>query len=416
MMGVREPSLEPGLLRVFRIATGLRLGILVLMALTLRATSPGPRPPSLPALSGIAEALLLLVWLLLPGLARRLGRAYLPITLVLASALPILSRQAGLAASLGPRGRLSPFSIVPPEMLMALLVPAVIAAWQYGVRAVIGIAAGTAALESGLLLARLPGLPGGLVLTLMLVRTGVLVLVGYAVFYLVAVQRERREALVQANIQLARHAAVAERLATTAERNRLARELHDTLAHTLSGLAVQLEAMRSLWETDPARTRAMLDQALGTARTGLTEARRALHDLRASPLEDLGLPLAVRSLAESVGARTGAAVTLQIPDAGARFPPEVEQAAYRVAQEALENIARHTDARHITVALHEERSSLLLTIRDDGLGFDPGASNAASGLGLKGVRERAQMLGGTIEIDSRPGGPTALRLSLPIST
>lgn len=85
------------------------------------------------------------------------------------------------------------------------------------------IAVGTAALESGLLLARLPGLPGGLVLTLMLVRTGVLVLVGYPVFYLVAVQRERREALVQANIQLARHAAVAERLATTAERNRLAR-------------------------------------------------------------------------------------------------------------------------------------------------------------------------------------------------
>ncbi len=404
-------------MRVFRVATGLRLVILLFLAGVLAAA---PRPLPRTALFNLGEAVLLLVFLLWPGLPRRLGRAYLPVALVIASVLPILARQVGLAPPPGmppgPRGPAIPILIIlSPELLMALLVPTVIAAWQYDVRPVLTLVLGTALLDTGVLLAQLSVPDVEIVVALvLLLRTGVLLMVGYAVVYMVGIQRERRDALVRENTQLARQAAIVEQLAVTAERNRLARELHDTLAHTLSGLAVQLEALRSLWDTDRRGARAMLDQALGSTRSGLTEARRALHDLRASPLADLGLPLALRHLAESVAARTGATLKVRTPDPGTRFPPELEQSVYRVAQEALENVARHADARHIMVALTRENAHLLLTIDDDGRGFDQ-ALDSGDGLGLQGMRERAEMLGGTVEITSQPGGPTTLRLHLPLS-
>jgi len=171
--------------------------------------------------------------------------------------------------------------------------------------------------------------------------------------------------------------------------------------------------MRAVWDAESGDARALLDQALATTRTGLTEARRALHDLRASPLDDRGLPLALRHLAESVAERTGAALTARTPDPAARLSPEVEQSIYRVAQEALENIARHAGARHITLALDVEPPHLVLTVSDDGRGFDPDHA-APDGFGLKGIRERAEMLGGRVEIASREGGPTKVRLEVPI--
>jgi signal transduction histidine kinase len=105
-------------------------------------------------------------------------------------------------------------------------------------------------------------------------------------------------------------------------------------------------------------------------------------------------------------------LTVHTPEAAVRFSPEIEQAVYRVAQEALENVARHAGARHITVALDAAPSDLVLTVADDGRGFDPGRVSP-NGLGLKGIRERAEMLGGRMEIDSREGGPTTLRLRVP---
>jgi signal transduction histidine kinase len=200
------------------------------------------------------------------------------------------------------------------------------------------------------------------------IRTISFILVGYMVVRLMTTQREQRRALAEANTQLAHYAATLEQLATSRERNRLARELHDTLAHSLSGIAVQLEAVKTLWENSP-EDAAMLEQSLATTRSGLTETRRALQALRASPLEDLGLALAVRSLAESVAARSGLALDLEAPERLENLSPDLEQGIYRIVQEALENIAQHANARNVKMQLSQTDGHFTLTISDDGQGF-----------------------------------------------
>jgi signal transduction histidine kinase len=155
----------------------------------------------------------------------------------------------------------------------------------------------------------------------------------------------------------------------------------------------------------------MLDQATATTRSGLTEARRALHALRAKPLEDLGLALALSTLAESVAARTGLTLDLDIQHHLEQMAPDVEQCIYRVEQEALTNVARHAGARSLRVALTRENGALRLTIADDGHGFDPTAANGTH-YGLKGLRERAEMIGATLEVHSRPQQGTTVRLKI----
>ena len=195
------------------------------------------------------------------------------------------------------------------------------------------------------------------------------------------------------------------------ERNRLARELHDTLAHSLSGVSVQLEAAQALWERDDTAARKMVDQALHSTRQGLAEARRALQALRASSLDDLGLGLAVCTLAKSVAARANLRLTLDVPGHLEPLTPEVEQAVYRVAQEVLSNVARHADASQVSVALARHNGQITLTIRDDGRGFDP-AEVEEGHYGLRGLRERAAMLGGTLVIDSHQQQGTTVTLAV----
>jgi signal transduction histidine kinase len=212
-------------------------------------------------------------------------------------------------------------------------------------------------------------------------------------------QRRQATVLDDRNRKLAQYASMAEHLAITRERNRLARELHDTLAHSLSAVAVQIEAAEALSEVDAAAGQKVLGQALATTRSGLTEARRALHALRASPLDDLGLPLAVRDLAESVAARAGLKLELQIGAHLESLALEVEQCVYRVAQEALTNVTRHADAASVEVALAGENGCVRLSVKDDGCGFDI-ATVADTRYGLQGLRERAETIGGTLRVES----------------
>jgi signal transduction histidine kinase len=232
---------------------------------------------------------------------------------------------------------------------------------------------------------------------------------------LVKAQRKQRQELAQANTRLTHYATTLEQLSISRERNRLARELHDTLAHTLSGVTVQLEAVDALWETDPAAAHILLDQSLVTTRTGLTETRRALQALRASPLEDLGLVLAVRHLAESLAARTGLTLDLQLPEQLDDLTPTVEQCIYRVTQEALANVDRHAGANNLSVQLERENQHLTLTVADDGCGFARDQARADRQFGLQGMKERAEMLGGSFEVHSELGQGTRLRLRVPLN-
>ncbi|MBU0511321.1 MAG: sensor histidine kinase, partial [Chloroflexi bacterium] len=224
----------------------------------------------------------------------------------------------------------------------------------------------------------------------------------------------RRE-LVRANIKLGQHANTLEQLATSRERNRLARELHDTLAHTLSGQAVNLEAIKLMLPSEQTEAHAMLEHSLSNTRSGLAETRRALKDLRSKQLEDLGLMIAVRNLATEAASRAEFALSCQISDHLPELTPDVEQCLYRIAQETLENIVRHADAQKVTLQLKTEDRTLILTISDDGCGFDPQNVDFADKLGIQGMRERAILMSGNLEVHSHSTKGTSVQLSIPIA-
>lgn len=157
----------------------------------------------------------------------------------------------------------------------------------------------------------------------------------------------------------------------------------------------------------------MLDQTLEATQSGLTEARRALQSLRASPLDDLGLTLAIREMATSTAARSNLRLDLDLQNHIENLAPDVEQCVYRVAQEALTNAARHADAKTLRVALQHDSSSLTLTVADDGSGFNPAQVNDAR-YGLKGLHERAEMLGAALQIDSTLTTGTTIKLIVPL--
>ena len=236
-------------------------------------------------------------------------------------------------------------------------------------------------------------------------------IVGWLVVSMMDGQRAQRRQLELANARLSQYATTLEQLTLSRERNRLARELHDVLAHTLSGVAVELEAVRALWDTEPDRARAMLGNSLASTREGLTETRRALQALRASPLEDIGLGLAVRAQAESTAARLGLDLEIEIDEDLGELRSDVEQCFYRVAQESLTNAAQHAGARKIRLALTHGDGRLRLEIADDGQGFDSDQVDQDSQFGLQGMRERAEMIGARFTLDSAPGMGTRIALT-----
>jgi signal transduction histidine kinase len=297
--------------------------------------------------------------------------------------------------------------------LIWLLVPVVLIGWQYGRRwfnvALAAVVVGYAWL--GLLLGGDAFLLGGYAL-MSFSRLALIVLVGFVIMRFVAAQQEERRALEAANRQLAARAATAAQLAESRERNRLARELHDTLAHSLTGLNLQLQAVETLLDHDPAAAREQLAEAEVTVRSGLRESRRAILALRASPLQDLGLAEALRELARKQADRTGIAVTCVVAEIGA-LDPLTEQAVYRIAEAALDNIERHAAATELTVVLSggAPGGGLTLEIADNGLGFDA-RKVPPDRLGLSGMAERAALIGAALDVQSAPGKGTRVVLSL----
>lgn len=425
----RKAHIEPGLLPVFRLLTLIRLGLTALES--LKGFGGGPfadrQFDRTTTVYGIVEVAFLLGYLSWPRLQKWLGRVYLPLGVFLASAGPILVQH--LARQ--PADPVGLWDVLRAwQLLPSLLIPLFIVAWQYDFRRVLLFSIGTTVVDALLTRWLIPvesirsvalfDSPYALmfmgVMGVLVNRMVIFIAVGFMVTRLMRTQREQRAALLQANVKLTNYATALEQLTTSRERNRLARELHDTLAHTLSALAVQLGAVDALWDTDEAEARHLLGQSLIMTRTGLTETRRALHDLRATPLEDLGIALALRTLGESAAARNGIAVDVEVPESLEALSPAEEQCLYRVAQEALENVSRHAAARHVTVRLDNTAEAITLTIADDGQGFDLAAADVEQHLGLRGMRERADMVGGTLTVESAPGQGTTVKLTIAISS
>ncbi|HEX2173231.1 MAG TPA: GAF domain-containing sensor histidine kinase [Dehalococcoidia bacterium] len=217
-------------------------------------------------------------------------------------------------------------------------------------------------------------------------------------------------------VERARLAEESTRLARAEERTRLAREIHDTLAQGLTGIALQIEGALRHLESNPARARERLERALATARESLAEARRSVLNLRAAPLAGRPLAEALAALGRSFATQTGIRVHVRATGDPA-LPLNVEAELFRIAQEALTNVRRHARASEVDIVLRADAARISLAIRDNGRGFavDAGRrARAGSGHhGIVGMRERAKLLGGRLRIESRPGGGTTVRAVAP---
>jgi two-component system, NarL family, sensor kinase len=218
------------------------------------------------------------------------------------------------------------------------------------------------------------------------------------------------------------HTRAAARLATIEERNRLAREIHDTLAQGLAAITLQLETADALTEQRPERAHEAIRRALALARANLEEARRSVIDLRAASLQNRTLPEALRDLAGEAE-RDGIAVVYQyMPEDFPLLSPRLETSVYRIAQEALTNVKKHAQASQVKLRLSLEDDELCLCVYDNGQGFqvdeimDSQARFGAQAghFGLTGVNERVKLLGGTLCIDSTPGLGTCLVACVPL--
>lgn len=226
--------------------------------------------------------------------------------------------------------------------------------------------------------------------------------------------RERADALAAENARLAAGAALS---ATLAERNRIARELHDTIAQGLTAATMQLEAAQRALERDPERARARLARAHELSRETLAEVRRSVWLLGAPLVEGAALGAALADLAARFAERTGVRATYAHTGAGLDLDSERAAQVLRIVQEALQNVERHAGAASVEVGTARAADgSVSVWVRDDGRGFDPArppAPAAGGGFGLSSLRERARLAGAALLIDSAPGRGTVISVSLP---
>jgi signal transduction histidine kinase len=199
------------------------------------------------------------------------------------------------------------------------------------------------------------------------------------------------------------------------ERQRMASEIHDTLAQGLTGIITQLEAA-DLGDSEQQRHR-HVDAAARLARESLSEARRSVQALAPEPLEEALLPDALSDVAQRWSALHGVAASVTTTGVPRTMRAEVEGTLLRTAQEALANVAKHANATRVGLTLSYMGDVVSLDVRDDGVGFDPAARNghhsAEGGFGLTAMRQRVQGVSGTLAIESEPGGGTAISATVP---
>ena len=240
----------------------------------------------------------------------------------------------------------------------------------------------------------------------------VLLLVCYFVGSLADLERRRRAEIEAANRRLAEQAGVRERLAASRERVRLARDLHDTLAHSLAGVALQLDAISAL-ASEQADLQPEITRARDAVRRGLRETRAAINDLRTTAVEDLGLVGALRKQIEVLVPTARAQIRFEVHGDATSFeilPVEAADAIFRIAQDSIHNAERHSNAATIQVLLDRRPNAIMLQIEDDGAGFDTNEVRTER-YGMRGMRERAELTGAHLRVDSTLGRGTRIELT-----
>jgi signal transduction histidine kinase len=243
------------------------------------------------------------------------------------------------------------------------------------------------------------------------VLSGVLALAVIAVGVVVYASRRRLE-----DQEHRRAMAETEFTAILSERNRVAREIHDTLSQSLGAISVQLELVRTHAAeiSSPARTH--LAAAHKLARAALAEARDSIWNMRSHVLEKCDLGEALEGILKRMTEGTEVVPTMRVEGERRRLPPVVENNLLRIGQEAITNASKHASPRHLSVTLEFERRTVRLAVEDDGIGFQPGErpSGGRRSFGLVGMKERAELLGGTVEVTSAPGQGTRVVVSVTV--
>lgn len=427
--------------RILRTAAWIWLGFLLAMALmdfalytpqvqrilgeSARLQQPlmPPDPLSLP-LSGrnpftavylfySANGVMALFFLLLTYLEQipqKLGATYDLGMLVIISAAPILI--SILIVPRFPQGPLANAEGMALRQLPVLFVALALVAWKYRFGQVILFSLLVTAFEMTLILINpLENRNTAVFVFIAIIRTISFIAVGFFISTLVSRLREQSESLRTANTKLTNYASTLEQLTVSRERNRLARELHDTLAHSLTAISISLETAKAYFDINPNETRELIDTSLEATRKGVDETRRALKALRSSDLVDMGLRLAVKKAAESSASRLSLDLELDLQDPMPSLSPDVEQTILRITQEAMENITKHSRAAKVSVHLSSNKHTIL-TIMDDGIGFDIKSKDSSGHFGLVGMRERAELMGGTLTVESEKGKGTKVVLKI----
>jgi signal transduction histidine kinase len=236
-------------------------------------------------------------------------------------------------------------------------------------------------------------------------------------------KRKFKEAELEVLVSFANQAAIAienarlyeqaKQLAVVEERQRLARELHDSVTQALYGMTLYAEAMsRQLASGEIELANEQLSELQTTAQEALREMRLLIFQLRPPDLEADGLVTVLRTRLEAVEGRAGLNMEFQV-DSEVRLPLEIEEGLYRIAQEALNNILKHASAKSVVVCLTLDEPTVVLEITDDGIGFDPEAGLEDAGLGMDGMYERAAEIGGQLTVESELGEGSKIRVEVP---
>lgn len=243
------------------------------------------------------------------------------------------------------------------------------------------------------------------------------ILLGVWIYAIIRQSTQRRELIQQLQATQDELAAAERREGVMQERDRLAREIHDTLAQGFTSIVMHLEAAEQAMQTDPDKLRHHLDQARRTARHSLNQAREVVADLRPELLAQQSLPAAIARVAERWMEETGIIVTATTTGDVIPLHPEIDVTLLRAVQEALANVRKHAHASAVTITLSYMGDMVILDVQDNGTGINGAApSPLTGGFGLTAMRERVAQLNGSVVLESEVGEGTTLVVSVPMRT
>jgi signal transduction histidine kinase len=223
-------------------------------------------------------------------------------------------------------------------------------------------------------------------------------------------ERQSRDRLSLANDRLRRYALLIENQATLQERNRIAREIHDSVGHALTAQSIQLENVAMWLPQNVERAEEHLQKARGLGKEALQNVRHSVATMRQSPLQGQSFPKAIQKLVQEFERTTGIPAAMQI-QVSQGLPADIAIALYRIVQEAITNIAKHSQATQVNLKLTETSQEVELIVEDNGQGFDP--TQNTTGFGLQSMRERTEALDGLFYLNSQSGQGCRLHLNIP---